>query len=194
MCVRTCSCTRKNALAMKLAESIAKTQPVPASAMIAPEAAGPKMLRVAGDPEQRVRGLQVPRADRLRHETVRGRPEERRRGAEDRGREEEQRQRHVVSEEHGRGERLDRRAHGVAGEHHRTARESVGDDTTDEREDDPCQRERGEHAAERGRGAVDREDGERERNRNERVPHPGGHLAEPEQPELALPQRLDGSP
>ena len=44
VCVRTRTCTRKNALATKLAESIANTQPVPASAISAPDTAGPKMF------------------------------------------------------------------------------------------------------------------------------------------------------
>ncbi len=40
-CAGSRSCTRKNALARKLTESIAKTQPVPATAIRTPETAGP---------------------------------------------------------------------------------------------------------------------------------------------------------
>ena len=49
---------------------------------------------------------------------------------------EEERQRHVVREEHHGGERLDRGADAVAGEHHRAARQPVGDDAAGERERD----------------------------------------------------------
>ena len=44
VCAATFSCTRKNALRTKLAESMTNTQPVPATAIRAPDAAGPKMF------------------------------------------------------------------------------------------------------------------------------------------------------
>ena len=107
-CAGIRSCIRNQALARKLTESIAKTQPgCGEHDQDAGDRRPEHVHHVVRDAEQRVRRLQLRGADRLRHEAVRRRPEERRGRAEERRRDDEDRQRHLMRQEHRRGERLD---------------------------------------------------------------------------------------
>ena len=168
---------------------MANTQPVPAAAISTPETAGPKTFIVFC-----VRLSRAFAGWKFAGETVCGT------SASDAGPKKAEAAPNTAAvtknrgsvmwcgQEHHCGERLDDGAHAVAREHHRAARQAVGDDPADQGERHARDHERGQHAAERRRRAVDREDGEGERDGDERVPDRGGDAAEPEQAEARLPK------
>ena len=148
-CAGIRSFIRNQALARKLTESIAKTHPGAVNTIRMPATAGPKtFIALFVMPSSAFAGWSSPGADRLWHEAVRRRPEERRGGTEERSRDDEDRERHLVRQEHRRGERLEAGARAVAGEHHCSARQAIGDDAADEREGDARDPEGSEHRSE----------------------------------------------
>ena len=79
----------------------------------------------------------------------------------------------------------------IGRDHQRAPREPVGPHAADEQEGDERDRARRQHDAEVGRRARQLEHGERERDADHAVAEQGHRLAEEQQPERPLPQRLE---
>ena len=125
--------------------------------------------RVAREPEDRVRLLELVRADGLRNDAGRGRHEERGCNPPYARDTDDVPDLRSAGQQEDRERALRRGADEVRGDHHDVARDPVGPDASDDEEEDLRQEARREHDPEVGRRPRQADDGERQRNRSDRA-------------------------